>query len=557
MNLYKIYFGLRWRMISSGIRTQSWRRWLEIATSLVILTGVEWGGYLLFKEAFQFLLQQGEIGQIMLDRLFNMGWTLIFLLLIISNIITAFSTLYRQPEVTFLLSTNLSYSNIFKLKSVDNVLYSSWAIILLGLPLIIAYGSIMEINGWTLLALSVFGLIPLLLIAGALALIVAVILVRLSEFVKLRTSFILLGFSLVGLFLVYRQFNQAEMVVAGDISSMRYLGRYISNLSRIPFPIAPGYWFTQSFQSIINTDRLSLLFYMGLLITTMLVSHELMIASARKLYYRSWQVLQSRSRIISSKQSRSGFIVKRWFGKPQTQALFIKDLIQFQRTPQQWIQFLIFLLMIMIYIVNLSRIQYGLQSASDFWQRLVFILNFGFSGFIMASLITRFVFPLISMEGQNRWVLISAPLSINQIFRQKLILSVTIFFILAELVAITSGLLLRQELTLIIMTSGMLLLMSVALTSLSLGLGAIFPLYHETNPMRIVSGLGGIIAILLSLVYLGLMILAMIALYGNYLTVGSSLYSTGLVGGILLFNLIVIVLPLKIGLSAFKKSMFQ
>ena len=211
----------------------------------------------------------------------------------------------------------------------------------------------------------------------------------------------------------------------------------------------------------------------------------------------------------------------------------------------------------MIYIVNLSRIQYGLQSAGDFWQRLVFILNFGFSGFIMASRITRFVFPLISMEGQNRWVLISSPLSINQIFRQKLILSVTIFFILAELVAVVSGLLLRQDATLIIMSSGMLLLMSVALTSLSLGLGAVFPLFHETNPMRIVSGLGGIIAILLSLIYLGLMVLAMIALYGNYLSAGSTLYSTCLVGGILLFNLIIIVLPIKIGLSAFRKSMFE
>jgi len=97
----------------------------------------------------------------------------------------------------------------------------------------------------------------------------------------------------------------------------------------------------------------------------------------------------------------------------------------------------------------------------------------------------------------------------------------------------------------------------VALTSLSLGLGAVFPLFHETNPMRIVSGLGGIIAILLSLIYLGLMVLAMIALYGNYLSAGSTLYSTCLVGGILLFNLIIIVLPIKIGLSAFRKSMFE
>ena len=88
--LFTTYFTLRWRMIRNSISTQSWKRWSEISVSLIILLSVEWGGFILFSKAFAFLIGQGEIGQIMLDRLFNMGWTVIFLLLIISNIIPAF-----------------------------------------------------------------------------------------------------------------------------------------------------------------------------------------------------------------------------------------------------------------------------------------------------------------------------------------------------------------------------------------------------------------------------------------------------------------------------------
>ncbi|NQT96465.1 MAG: hypothetical protein HQ562_01860 [Candidatus Marinimicrobia bacterium] len=555
--LFTTYFKLRWRMIRNSISTQSWKRWSEISVSLVILLSVEWGGFILFSKAFAFLIGQGEIGQIMLDRLFNMGWTVIFLLLIISNIITAFSTLYRSPEVAFLLTTNLSYSNIFKLKYVDNVVFSSWAIVLLGLPLILAYGSIRGISGLTLLTMSTIGLLPLILIAGAIALIVTVLLARLSEYIKLRTSFVLLGIAFTGLFLLYRQFSQAEMVVAGDVSNLRYLGRYIGNLSRIPFPIAPSYWFSELFRTIINGDAVGLAFYSGLLLTTMLVAWEIMLLVIRRIYYPSWQILQSSSRIITTTNKARGnlFRARKW-GKPRSQALYLKDLAQFLRTPQQWIQFLMFLLLIMIYIVNLSRIQYNLQLAGEFWQRLVYILNFGFSGFILASLITRFVFPLISIEGRNRWVLLSAPVAVGQILRQKFWLSVTIFFVLAELVAVISGLLLHQAAGLIIISSGMLLLMSVSLTSLSLGLGAVFPIYHETNPMRIVSGLGGIIAILLSLAYLGLMVLSMVGILGFYLSNNYNILFWGLVAGIVLANAVINYIPLRWGYRAMLRSFY-
>lgn len=548
--LFTTYLGLRFRSLRNRILAQHWKRWVEIGVSVFILIGVEGGGYLLFRNAFRFLIGQGEIGQIILDRLFNMGWSVIFLLLIISNIITAFSTFYRSPEVEYLFSTSLSYRQVFRLKFLDNLVFSSWAIVLLGLPLILAYGAVHDLTATALLLLSSFGLPLLLWLAGITALTILLPLIRISGYIRLRTSFVILALALCGFFLLYRQFNQTGVVVAGDVANLRYLGRYLENLGRQPFQLIPSYWFTRCF-SLISGEPANLALYGGLLVTTALLGRELLLALVDRLYYGSWQLLQSRHRILTPAGQSTGKLFGRLKNMPsRTRALYLKDLAQFSRTPQQWIQFLLFILMIMIYVLNLARIEYNLHSAGEFWRRLVFVLNFGFSGFVLASLITRFVFPLISLEGRNRWVLLASPVTMKQLLRQKFHLSATLFFVLAELVALLSGILLKQTAVMILISSALLLVMSVTLTSISLGLGAVFPLYHESNPMRIVSGLGGIIAILVSLAYLGLMILTLVWLTGFYYTGNYGPVFWILIFVMLLVNALANYVSLKLGYRA-------
>ncbi len=551
MSLLKIFACQRGRMLRNQLRSQTWKRWVEISVSLVILIGVEWGGYELFLSAFRFLEGQGEIGQLILTRLFNMGWTVIFILLIISNIITALSTIYRSAEVSYLMSTCLNYRQIFNLKLIDNTLFSSWAIILLGLPLIFSFSTIHALAAWQVTAIIFFILPLFLLLAGISALILLVPLMRLSEFGRLRTSFLLISAVILLLAWLYRNFNQAEVVVAGDVANLRYLGRYISNLSRIPFPFIPSYWLSGIFTALIESRSTEVLLFAGSMLATTLLAWESLRILVDKFYYPGWQILQTRTRyLMTSRQSRGRLFNIRLTQLSPSGALYAKDLIQFIRNPQQWFQFVMFLLLLLIYIVNLSRINYTLRTAEDFWQQLVFILNFGFSGFILASLITRFVYPLISLEGRNRWIILSAPVSIGRILRQKFWLSAVIFFILAEVVALVSSTLLHQSGVQILISAILLLIMSLSLTSLSLGLGAVFPQYHESNPMRIVSGLVGIITILISLFYLGFMIMMMIWGYGMIQQGYSSSGFWGLAILMVIVNIIINYLPLRLGYRA-------
>ncbi len=552
--LIKIFLPLRLRCIRNSLAASTWRRWAEVTVSLLILTGVEWVTYHLFLVAFDFLLRQGEIGRLILERLFNMGWAVIFFLLVISNLITAFSTFYRSREVEYLFSTPLSHEEVFRGKLADNLLFSSWAILIVGLPMMAAFGTVKDMAFDAILLLSGIGLLPLILIAGGLAMLVTVVLARVSRIIRLRTSFVLLLLFVAGVIMIYRQFNQTNLVVAGDVTSMRYISRYTANLSRIPFPMLPGYWFGSLFGALKNGNLKDLLFFGGLLVTSALLLRELLLVAVRRWFYSGWQILQARSRIVIQAGTSSSLLLKPWLEKDSSRALLAKEILQFIRTPQQWIQFLLFLLMVIIYVGNLARIQYTLQGAGGFWMQLLSILNFGFSGFILASLITRFVFPLVSLEGRNRWILLSAPITIWQVLSQKFWLSALIFFLIAELIALISGILLRQGTTMIVISSVMLFLMSITLTSLSLGLGAIFPLYHETNPMRIVSGIGGIIAILVSLAYLGIKIIVMVVLLRILATGHLGWEFWGLVAGVLIFNGLVNYFPLYLGRQAFARN---
>ena len=143
---------------------------------------------------------------------------------------------------------------------------------------------------------------------------------------------------------------------------------------------------------------------------------------------------------------------------------------------------------------------------------MLFIFNFGFICYILVALNARFVFPLISMEGRAFWIVSTSPFSIRMLFREKFWLSFIVCFTLDEIVALASNYYLRQNLMISLISTGFLLLMSISLISLSLGLGAVYAQFSESNPMKISSGAGGIITIVISLFFVAGMVASLVGI---------------------------------------------
>ena len=117
-------------------------------------------------------------------------------------------------------------------------------------------------------------------------------------------------------------------------------------------------------------------------------------------------------------------------------------------------------------------------------------------------------------------------------------------------VALTSNFFLGQSLEVSLIASGFLLLTSLALISLSLGLGAVYAQFDETNPMKISSGYGGIITVVLSLIYVGFSVTALVLVINLHLNHGSEIVIGLIVGFVIVLTILYTWLPLKWGVRA-------
>jgi ABC-2 type transport system permease protein len=181
-------------------------------------------------------------------------------------------------------------------------------------------------------------------------------------------------------------------------------------------------------------------------------------------------------------------------------ALFVsKDVRVFLRDPTQWSQFAIFFGLLAIYILNLRNLRYDIERG--FWMHLVSTLNLGSTCLILGTLTTRFVFPQASLEGRRFWVLGLAPVRRRQILLGKFVFSLGGALLVAETLVVLSNIMLRMPADVFLVQGAAAALACVGLTGLAAGLGAVFPDYGQTDPGRIVSGFGGTLTLVASVVY--------------------------------------------------------
>jgi ABC-2 type transport system permease protein len=176
------------------------------------------------------------------------------------------------------------------------------------------------------------------------------------------------------------------------------------------------------------------------------------------------------------------------------------DVISFCRDPGQWGQFALFFGLLGIYILNLGNLPYDLGSL--FWRYLLFILNLSAMGFTLAGLSSRFFFPLMSLDLKRFWFLGLTPLSIQRILGEKYFLCVGFTVGITGPLALLSGLMLGVSPLLLASSIVSVLFMGIAISGLSVGLGAVYPNPRASSPAEVISGFGGTVVLVLNMVYI-------------------------------------------------------
>ncbi|NLN94475.1 MAG: hypothetical protein GX130_14405 [Candidatus Hydrogenedens sp.] len=491
----------------AGVRHQSKLKVGVISVAALLL----WvGGFFLFYEGFRWLMVFGggpstefNFSDLLMARLLSILSLTVFLLLVFSNVLVAFSTLYRSKEVVYLLQGPIRYDHFFYARFFECVAFSSWALVFIGSPLMLAYGINTAAPWYFYVALLLFFL-PFILIPAALGAVITIVLVRILPRLKIW-HIILLALGAAGLF-----FSYIFHVLRGTrLTDEHIIPVFLKASGQAQGWLLPSHWASQGVLAAARYQHGESLFWFLLLCSTALVTLLLAGRLAQHHFFPGYSFLagQDRQRIRPREKGLLNRFEQFLFFVPEPyRSLTVKDVKLFWREPTQWSQFVIFFGIMAVYIANLKSTSRYYEDAM--WRSWIACLNVGSVTLILSTLTSRFVFPLVSLEGRRFWIIGLAPFSFTSLVWQKFWLSVfaTSFFTVG--LAFLSATMLQLEPVFFWMTVYSVVVANFGLAGLAVGLGALYPSFHEDNPARIVSGLGGTLNLLLSIAYITVIIAA-------------------------------------------------
>ncbi|MDK3156628.1 hypothetical protein QPK87_08555 [Kamptonema cortianum] len=349
------------------------------------------------------------------------------------------------------------------------------------------------------------------------------------------------------------------------------MSQLLNNTRFLTHPLWPGYWLSRGLLSALDGAHSNTLYYFLLLTSNALFFNMLSFTCLSRAYAIAWNSVHTRSQRFrlpwTTNQTANRHpdwsildllhpLLRPFMGGPAA-ALAWKDAKTFFRDPQQWLQFAVFFGIMGIYVLNLQKMRIDVQTG--FWSHFIAHMNLAACSMTLGTLTTRFVFPQFSLEGRRLWLVGLSPVGLKGVIWQKFWTSMVFSTVIVAGLTLISCLVLSLPLWQTAQFLLVIILMAAALSSLSVGLGVLYPNFKEDNPAKIVSGFGGTLCLVLTFLYVAICIACLalpsqVTIAGRLAEVGAGwpgiLQFAGL-GIVLLLSLLCIALPLWL---AFQKA---
>lgn len=502
---------LRWHLLRNAgqavFRGSAVRPITILLCSLVVWVVV----YLGSKWGFAFLQDQNptwtstNFVEDIVGTLFDLLFLALLVMLIFSTAIILYSSLFGSAETVFLLSTPARADQVFAYKFQGAVAFSSWAFILLGSPILIAYGVVFGVPWYfyVLMPLFFFGFV---LVPGSIGAMICLLVVNFVP--KQRKQLLLLAvvvlLAVAGLWLM--QTVRDTRTQNWTIDATRNL---LSQFAFAQGTLMPSHWVAQGLQEVRHSLPRSL-YYLMLIWSNGLFLYVLTAWASTRLYRRGFNRVATGGTL--RKRYGGGWLDRllsggMWLLDPQTRLLIVKDFRTFRRDPAQWAQVLIFTVLLSLYFANTRR--FYQDSVAWNYRNAISLLNLCATALLLCTYTGRFIFPMLSLEGRKFWILGLLPLKRERLLGGKFVFSAGGAMVIAQFLVLLSDLMLGMPWLLIGLHVLTVAVLAVGLSGLSVGLGACLPNFRESDPSKIAVGFGGtlnlVACVLFLLVVIGLM----------------------------------------------------
>lgn len=498
-------FALRWQIVVQNL------------ASVLIFGGFTVAVFFISRFATDYLISQAHIGLFLFHRFLSMLLYIFFITVNVGNMIVSFGTLYRSQEVGFLMSLPISHAKIFLIKFVDNFFYSSSTLTLLGLAMLLGYGSYFDMPWYFYFVVMFFVMLPFMLISGILATTTLMLLIQLGTRIGFRWLLGLLiscyVISVYGYFQIANPMSLAEEVMKLWPNVNEYLGYLDPPLVKF----LPNHWVAEFLYWSIQNDYSRALPYFALLLLTMFGLIALAGLIARKYYYESWLAVSDLQATKSTRSETQPGLLQLGGGRffsPQLDVLLRRDFTLFLREPSQWLHSLLMFLLLLMFLVSVATM--NLRFDEPTMQTNAFLTVFLFNGFLVASIALRFVFPMISLEGDAFWNVKTSPLVMRRLYWYKVLVSLIVVLGISEALTMSSVYLFSRDLHLMLVAAAVTFLVVMTLVGMNVAAGGYFALYKENNPIRIASSQGASLTFLGSMMYLTIVTAVLITPLNHY-----------------------------------------
>ncbi|MHC4917067.1 MAG: putative ABC transporter permease subunit, partial [Planctomycetota bacterium] len=352
----------RTRMIGhvvTGLRQGGVLKFAVVTVFGVVLVAVLFG---VMSRGFRFL-RLYPAAETLLPYLFSLYFLTMLLMLTFSNAVISFGALYRSPETNLLMAMPLEPHTVYNYKAAESLMFSSWAFIILGGPLLAAYGNYggFERLDWTFYAAAAALVLPFVFVPAALG---SVICMLLTRFFPRRPGRALGLFFAVAAMIclgagVYLAVS-AGLLEKQSLVNEAFVQRVMDTFAFSQSTWAPSYWVSEGLMRAAEQNWSAVAFHWGLIASTAAFLWMAGDFLAEKVYAASY----SRSSGAPARRLyRVGGFLDR-LGQafsgvsPVTSRLVVKDVRTFTRDPVQWSQVLIFFGLLFIYVANLRTLGY-------------------------------------------------------------------------------------------------------------------------------------------------------------------------------------------------------
>jgi ABC-2 type transport system permease protein len=536
---------------------------------VAILSAMFWGSlYGLFVEAFRFL---DSLHAEVISLLFNAFFSSLMVMLVFSAGILMYGSLYCSSESRLLLTLPVRAETIVAHKFHEALWFSCWGFVLLGSPMLVAYGTVRQ-AAWPYFAMMLPFMVSFAVIPATVGAIFCLALVAWVPRLRVHLlSLAMLTGCVAAVWIGWSLVDRGPV----DALSAEWFERTFARLAITEQKLLPSWWLSSGLIEAARAGRdpmgpplVEAGKFLALLIANAMFLQLAMAWLARVAYRRGYSQLTSE--VPARRRRPLG-----WFdrllmsagtaaGRP-LRLLLVKDLRIFRRDISQWSQFVIFFGLLGLYFLNLRSFNYNNAYAS-----MIGFLNLAVVGLILSTFTTRFVYPMISLEGRRFWILGLLPVHRDQIVWSKFLFSFVGGLLPCCGLVLLSDWMLGLPWRLIAIHEICCVVLCMGLSGIAVGLGARMPELRESSAAKISSGFGGTLSLVLSSLFI--MVVVIVAAIPTHLFLLSHALGSGRLASrsflamasgpqgtlvslavVALVGLAATMIPLRLGLRAFRR----